>query len=292
MATEPAGASGPGGLLKAVASGLDKLTDPGLNVALGPQSALQVTPVIFQSIEQEGRWKPASLVNTDDPTSSAARVFELAGHAETSSTSTPLLAEPYGPVRQKNVKLFTVTVPGASMTSMLSDIWKLITSGGQGATECTFTVDATWWYDGLEIYAGWAGLANATGFGSIFNSTASVALQAIPFGNYFPASVLVTWSGWVNPIGPDYWEYRGGIILNADGTNSAVRVRSGPPAFMTYWGRDTNQDPKQADPWTDKTGFVLSPKPSAPAESSDSALQWLLQLLTGGGPVSPFPGGP
>jgi len=284
-----------GAMASAVGSFIDKLTDPGLNVALGPQSALQVTPVIFQSVEQEGRWKPGSLVNSD-PNSlipSNGRVFELTGHAEEKYPAltplTPSLTEPYGSIQEKNVKLFTVKVPGASLNSVLSDIWKLLSSDGQGATTCTFTVDATWWYDGLEIYGGWAGLANATGFGSVFNTTASVALQAIPFGNYFPASVLVTWSGWVNPIGPDYWEFRGGMVLNADGTNSASRAK-GPPAYMKYWGRDDKQAPKDAGAWQETNGFMLSPS-KPPSGQEESAMKWLLQVLTGGPLSGPFPGG-
>jgi hypothetical protein len=287
---------------------IPQLSDPTLNNALGPQSGLQVTPVIFQSIESEGRWKPGGLVNSDasDGTlTSAGRVFELSGHAEPLDPPlplTPTLQEPYGPLKAQHMNIFTVQVNGASLASALPDIWKVLNGDSGSAATSSFTVDATWWYDGLEIYAGWAGLANATGFGSAFNSNANVELQAIPFGNYYPASILLMWSGWVNPIGSDYWEFRGGIVLNADGTSSAPgsnvapqpwqQSPGRPPFFMKYWSRDANQNPESVTTWKPETGFLFDKKPPPkPSSGANSALQVLLNMFSGGGLSSAFPGG-
>src|SRR5690242_19840987 len=64
----------------------EKILDPGLVSALGPQSGLQVEPVLFQAIETEGRWKPSGLINLAQGTvTSASRVFELRDHAQQQS---------------------------------------------------------------------------------------------------------------------------------------------------------------------------------------------------------------
>ena len=196
--------------------------------ALGPQSGLQVEPVTFQSIEQEGRWKPQSLVAP----SSTSRVFELAGHAENSSPATPLLSEMYAKVAKYQTTLFTISVMAPPLSS-----------------NSFVTVDATWWADGLEIWAGYAGMAAATGFLSVFDDMANIRLHAIPYGNYFPAQILITWNGWVNPTGPAYVEFRGATALGADG---AVRT----PAYMQQWSRvGKTLPPLTRDP---KSGFTLT----------------------------------
>ena len=303
---------------------LEKILDPGLVSALGPQSGLQVEPVLFQAIETEGRWKPGGLINTaPDTVSSTSRVFELAGHAE-QQPNPPDPPEfkfntPYGKVLPRTTHLFTLDVQGYSSTALAVQVLGLDAAVVPDAVKqvlnvdanqdlrirCTLSVDANYWSDGLEIFAGWAGMTSASGFYSAFNTTASVSLQAIPFGNYFPASVLVTWSGWVNPPGPDYWEFRGGIVLNADGTDSAsvspgvgvpgvqqslLPGNDGPPAFMTYWGRDPNQ-PAQALNYSPDNGFLLKPPDrlvSIASDTADTATNaWLelLQILKGWGVV-------
>jgi hypothetical protein len=198
--------------------------------ALGPQSGLQVEPVTFQSIEQEGRWKPQTLVA--DP-SSTARVFELAGHAQNSSGGTPLLNEMYGKVVQYNATLFTISVKAPP-----------------GSSNSVVTVDATWWADKLEIWAGYAGMASASGFSSVYDDMASIRLHAIPYGNYYPAQILITWNGWVNPTGPAYVEFRGATAIGADGAVGTL-------AYMQQWGRGETLPPLTRDP---KNGFTLETK--------------------------------
>jgi hypothetical protein len=312
-----AGEAGAGGFA------LEKILDPGLVSALGPQSGLQVEPVLFQAIETEGRWKPGGLINTAQNTvPSTSRVFELAGHAEQQPQPPDppefKLNEPYGKVLSHTTHLFTLDVQGYSSTALavqmlgvakeLPDAVKQVLNVDANQDlriRCTLSVDANYWSDGLEIYAGWAGMTSASGFYSAFNTTASVSLQAIPFGNYFPASVLVTWSGWVNPPGPDYWEFRGGIVLNADGSNSAslnpgvgvpgvqqsmLPGNDGPPAFMTYWGRDPNQ-PARSLNYSPNNGFLLQPPDllfnfaSETADTATNAWMELLGILEGWGPV-------
>ena len=221
--------------------------------ALGPQSALQVNNVTFQSIEQEGRWKPVRLVQQQDPSSgqvsSSGRNFVLnqqdayaQQNASSGNTgnSTVVLAEPYGKLTGKQVRVFTIN---CGQTSQV-------------------IVDVTWWYDLLEIWAGYFGQASAKGFTSTFSDTASITLHALPFGNYYPAKVLLTWMGWVNPVGTEYWEFRGGIVVSADGNIGArysADMTSDNPCYMQKWQR--GQTPTGLD-WDDEEGFVFTVKSS------------------------------
>jgi hypothetical protein len=235
----------------AAAKALANISDPAVIVALGPQSALQVTPVTFQSVEQEGRWKPLSFVASP---SSTGRAFEIQGHTGKASGGKIQLAEPYGKVTQCACPLFSLDMPSIQDTL------------GQSGARSTLLVEAMWWADGLEIHGGYAGLGRATGFGSVWDTMASITLQATPFGNYYPATTLLTWSGWVNPIGPAYWEFRGALLVRADGTNngadqptpqySATELAQRPPAYMDVWGRQ-EAEKTQADNWNKSKGFLL-----------------------------------
>lgn len=264
------------GLLAVVAAyeaALKTLTDPAFVVALGPQSALDVTPVAFQSVEQEGRWKPDSLVAKSNR---PGRVLELAGHAENADKppKSPQLTPP-NPANlvRKNCPLFSLDMP--CIQSYLPDAL----SGPNTTQRSTLLVDATWWCDGLEIYGGYAGLANAQGFGSVWDTMAHVTLQATPWGNYYPAATLLTWSGWANPIGPQYWEFRGGLVVRADQSNSGqdqskpgyhdlippaaprqaymdAPAYKNAPAYMEAWARDTSSP--QIAGWQKNVGFKLT----------------------------------
>ena len=229
---------------------------------LGPQSGLQVTPVVFQSIEQEGRWKPVSLVDQDH---SPGRNFELnqqianaANPSQAAFYRSQLTPELWGTVSQSRNTLFTV-----SCSSLL-----------RGPS--SFSVDATWWADGLEIWGGYAGLSQAQGFRDVLDDMAAASLYAAPFGNYYPARMLIGWSGWVNPVGENYFDFRGAIVLSADGTlagsgssgasltpvkistptnSSGSSQLTSLPAFMQYWARD-GSDPKNVS-WDNQSGFSL-----------------------------------
>ena len=263
-------------LMKAPEKVLDKLLDPSFIAALGPQSGLQVTPATFQSVEAEGRWKPASLVNLTGDNKSDGRVFELAKHAETGEPpDKPRLAEHYGPVTHHTCPLFSLDMPALQPLLKLAALGAGIPLAGDiigllgTADRARLTVDAHWWSDGLEIFAGYAGLASATGFSSVWDTTASVGVQAVPWGNYYPARTLVTWSGWVNPVGPRYWEFRGGLVVDAQGGNSAEGSEGlsprpneifdqSPPAYMQVWGREEKGTGTSAAYWQPGRGFLLS----------------------------------
>ena len=278
---DPGGSSALGDLLGKV---LEKLTDPGF-VTAGPQAALRVTPATFQSIESEGRWKPQWI------TAGAARSFELrkqlsynaapgdfnfpvsfftpTSQGMDSQTSNgqddsqqsddgdppaPVKLEVWSNLQRHSQDLFTVNVKGITLNS-------------------SFEVDAQWWSDGLEIWGGIAGLASASGFTSIYDDMAECSLYAIPFGNYYPCQVAIFWSGWVNPTGPAFYDFRGGLVLGASGNvshdsnalsnasftipdqGSGGSAPSGPPGFMEYSLRDDGE-PVSCD-WDDETGFSL-----------------------------------
>lgn len=263
--TDPAAAQGASsGLLgEIVKDVLGKLLDPALVTALSPPAALQVTPVLFQAIEQEGRWKPKWLVGKGD----TDRRLELDKQLHSNSAPGDFLLPPsffgehkpefWSSLARHNQVLFNVGTKGVKANSK-------------------FVVDATWWGDDLEIWGGYAGLANAEGFGSIYNDNAACTLYAMPFGNYYPAQVMIAWSGWLNPVGPAYYEFRGAVIVNAAGgvsgssgggrlTQASVPMPannpdnspgSGVPGFMEYWTRGAGQP--QSVHWDDLTGFSMN----------------------------------
>ena len=128
-------------LARRAGSAIQSLFDVGANAAatiqaLGPQSGLQVTPVTFQSIEQEGRWKPPNIISGE-----TGRQFQLDQqntNYENTATSSPgpdVLATPYGTAVRYNVKILTLTCP-----SLLAN------------SPSKVVVDATYWSDGLEIW--------------------------------------------------------------------------------------------------------------------------------------------
>jgi hypothetical protein len=225
--------------------------------ATNPAAALQVTPVTFQSIEQEGRWKPQGILaqnllwDPNDPNSGFTqdgRVLVLQKQAKRMAASSTN--------QSPNPAQLQETYDGVSFRRQT--LFQLNCRNG----ESIVTVDATWWSDGLEIWGGFAGTYSHIGFSSIFSDTASIVLNAIPFGNYYPARVLLTWSGWVNPVGPDYREFRGGITLSADsrapGPNKNLTdTASQTPCYMQCWKLGDPQ-PTEVSTWNQQGGFVLS----------------------------------
>jgi hypothetical protein len=94
-------------------------------------------------------------------------------------------------------------------------------------------ITVKWWADANEIWGGVAGLSYAKGFGSVFGHRAKIDVTGIPFGNYYPARYLITASGWVNPLGPQYYEFRCGAVAQAGQTRLT-------PLFGELWDRDGN----------------------------------------------------
>ncbi|HEV2647275.1 MAG TPA: hypothetical protein VGU46_12995 [Acidobacteriaceae bacterium] len=260
-----------GGALAAVQELAGKLVDPSFLVAMGPQSALQVTPVTFQAVESEGRWKPPGILDPaqmiadpenngktiPDPAhpGSMSRVFEsnskLRGAVPYSFKD--VKSAKFGKLKPQHAVLFTLTCSSGSQV----------------------VIDARWWSDGAEIYGGYAGMASAKGFGSIYNDMASITLQATPFGNHYPAQVLITWTGWVNPVGPTYKEFRGAFLISADGIHLDLDPNGEQPRYVDSWDRGNNPmkgggNVDRNDNWASDTGFELK---------VDSTLQEILNML-------------
>lgn len=251
---------------KGVAGAAGQLLGPDIAQALNPSMGLQVTPTVFQSLEPEGRWKPASLIAAG----SSGRRFELAEHAEISPPPKPALHERYAPLKQDSAVLFQIRMP--AQNSLIQPLAPLLGDLGSMMSDSSLSIYATWWTDGLEIWGGFAGLAQATGFLNVYHHRANISLQAIPFGNYYPAMALITWSGWVSGYDYDhYFEFRGAIVVRADdqglGTDvgdidimdvvpgAPVGGPSGDPGYMTCWTRQPGAKPKRLN-WSDR-GFVL-----------------------------------
>src|SRR5262249_45346792 len=74
-------------------------------------------------------------------------------------------------------------------------------------------IDANYIVDGTEIFAGYAGLAHASGFKSIYGHRAKIDIGGVIVGNYLPAAYLLGLSGYVNPVGPVFIEFRCGVVI-------------------------------------------------------------------------------
>jgi hypothetical protein len=114
---------------------LDKLTDPSFIEAMGPQSALRVSPITFQSIEQEGRWKPASLVYQGEKNQPgrAGRNFEL-NHQHNQQGTSPA----------PNTKEFYQGLTPEWWSDLTQYNQPLLTVTCQGLVAGSFTIDAIW----------------------------------------------------------------------------------------------------------------------------------------------------
>jgi hypothetical protein len=211
------------------------LIDPAFNEALSPAQGLEVTPHVFASLEQEGRWKyqmwgfpeERNLTNSltgDEPMPDAM------------SRPTP---SPPSIGTLLTLQINKLTVPdeillgiGATLAVPLagSALTPLIKASAAGDVNSA-TISVMWWSDGLEIWGGVAGLVQAKGFGSVFGHRARIDVTGTAFGNYFPARYLIMASGWLNPLGPQYYEFRCGAIAQAGYTRLT-------PLFGEVWDRD------------------------------------------------------
>lgn len=117
----------------------------------------------------------------------------------------------------------------------------------------SLVIDANWVCDGTEIHGGVAGLAWANGFQSLFGHRAKVEISGVSFGNYLPTAYLLGMSGYINPVGPVFVEFRCGVAVFADGGAS--------PVYGSYWTRDSDWsgDPKPPNSmaWTNGRGWAI-----------------------------------
>jgi hypothetical protein len=123
----------------------------------------------------------------------------------------------------------------------------LATFGVKLGGQSTAVINAQWDGDHMEIYGGEAGLGKATGFGSLYGHQARVEISGAQYGNYFPARYLITFSGYVNPMGPKFVEFKGGVILSPDGSRQ--------PWSFEHWSRD--EEPASSVDWDKDRGYVL-----------------------------------
>jgi hypothetical protein len=181
--------------------------------AFSPTEGLQVASHVFQSVEQEGHWKkdrdfgdgrqlePPPPASTESPKSHGLKKSSI-GKTQPGQR---VLFDP--PVPERNyMPLLTIHLKGPALAGV-SDVGRILDSSAQVGV---------WWYsDGLEIWGGFAGLSWATGFGSVFGQRALVELSGTPFGNYFPTRYFLAFSGYLNPVGAAYEDFRGAVSIRA-----------------------------------------------------------------------------
>jgi hypothetical protein len=215
--------------------------------SMSAYSGLSVSPVLFQAVEHEGRWKPASLFENGNEN---PRVFQ------TKQQKTRSANDLFG-------------LYGSRIVEYRRPLFRLETGA---IVKSIVQMDAVYWADGLEIWGGYAGMSQAEGFGNKLSDNASVSLYSISFGNYFPASVMIAWSGWISPIDPNrrFLEFRGWCVVCANGkygapqSNGMVQFPIQLPCSMTYWPRGMGKSEAPTDvPWDESVGFSLV-SPSLP----------------------------
>lgn len=223
---------------------VQKVFDPAFIEGLSPAEGLQVEGLTFQSTETEGHWK----------TNEAFDARKLS-HSHMGDGKKDPFGKAFSDLRRFSTPLLTLNVTGDFTSSA--------------------RVDATWWGDELEIYAGYAGLARANGWTMVWDNRASVTLEGVSFGNYFPAKYLITMTGFVNPIGPEFLEFRGAVVIGADGfvsepskdpaaskqskkSSKAQKQGSTPyPAYMECWKRDGSEVKAPVVTWAKQDGFKI-----------------------------------
>jgi hypothetical protein len=224
-----------GDLLKEIGN---ELISPEMIRALSPTEGLEVTPHTFQAIESEGRWKKSPDWPQDDPrifTPPAKKIGKLRQWRAT------ILKIELDKIDQKFIqtiiKLLLATllpsVPKLATTTNLNQIrsdpmgilaplGKYLPSLGRALADLqnpsSAEIDAIWWSDGYEIWAGQAAAKHVRGFGSLFGHQARIELNGGWYGNYFPQSYCLTFTGFINPVGPVFQELRGAVLLGADGS--------------------------------------------------------------------------
>jgi hypothetical protein len=199
---------------------------PELIRALSPLEGLQVVPHVFQSVEQEGRWK-----DKDHFPNRELQYKEQQADKKPASMATK---DPSGGTPQSmatRIKGKLSPTPALHSAPVLTIVIQSTLDPNSGAS-----IEVQWLSDNLEIWAGSAGLTRAYGFGSVFLHQAGVTLSGVPYGNHFPASYFLSFAGYLNPTGPNFEEFRGALEVKADGTVA--------PVFCLKWSRDGKKPTK------------------------------------------------
>ena len=243
------------------------ITDPSLNEALSPASGLIVSPYYFQSIETEGRWKhqtwgysegrnllppefdmpkDGDTTYPDDPATgiysrlSRWKAFQESPTGEITSSGGPF-------IRTRRAELLRVYIgqlreesPGAIGTALkAADISPNLATylNSTILANASFSVGAAWLVSQTEILGGYAGLFSATGFGSVYGHRAKVDIGGVSLGNYIPTAQLIGMSGYVNPVGPIFVEFRCAVVIVSGSGDPDVI-----PVYGTWWTRDSKSE--------------------------------------------------
>jgi hypothetical protein len=226
-----------------------------LNEALSPSAGLSVTPLVFNSVEQEGRWKIKDwgfnelrdLTNSVMFAHGKQSLLSNPANAPVSCYPARIGAVGGSATHREFANLLTITVdPPSASSGAIASLLNFV--GPPGAASSLYelakltilqkgqaVIGAEWQHDDLEIWGGFAGLTSATGFGSVFGHRANVQLLGTVYGNYLPGAYMVAMSGWVNPVGTKYVEFRCAVVIQAG--------KPVQPLFGQQWTRDAGDTP-------------------------------------------------
>jgi hypothetical protein len=252
---------------------------------------LQGAPYYFQSIEQEGRWKhqiwgfsegrnlvPPELDMPPDAgeggevysTNPAPDCYSRLNKWKASSdVETIAVGDSNGPLLFARravllrVKIGALQQSQGALSSALqaaevaSPLVALL--NGTVLAAGTFTIGATWLVSKTEILAGYAGLFSATGFGSVYGHRAKVEIGGVPVGNYIPTAHLIGMSGYINPVGPVYIEFRCAVVV-VSGLDPPDVI----PAYGSWWIRDRNSESEMKLDTNNTTWFIDLSDPTKP----------------------------
>jgi hypothetical protein len=189
---------------------------------------LIVTPLVFSSVDPEGHWK-----------------LEQWGYNKERNFWGPALTKdqtdnpgddpivPYGSIRTGGAatrhvwgRLLTIDIPRPPESyDVIGTVATVVGAGAAGAlynlAKQTIlqpghaVIDAQWQDDGLEIWGGFAGLTSAMGFMSVFGHRASVQISGTMYGNFLPGADMIVMSGFINPVGSTFVEFRCAAVVKA-----------------------------------------------------------------------------
>jgi hypothetical protein len=251
-----------------------EVLNPEMIRALSPTEGFEAKPHTFQAVETEGHWKlppdwPPSDSRALAPPSK--RVSKVRMHTATIlSIDFKAIDAKYiqallqlliqsllpSPTLATLANLATTALPpgiGGNFFNPSGPLGKLLPSLARALADLqvgsSAEIEAVWWSDGFEIWGGQAAAKHVRGFGSLFGHQARVELEGVPFGNYFPTSYCLTFTGFVNPVGPTFEELRGAVKLGADGSASGL--------FCQRSNRD-KKEPEDVSFGGPESGYALS----------------------------------
>jgi hypothetical protein len=252
MAVQAAAGAG----LKELLAALKELVSPEMIRALSPTEGFEAKPHTFQAVETEGRWKQEKDFSKRGLWPNPKTVTGLGKYQATLltievrtidpkwiETLVPLIFQSMFP----STKLAATAMLNSRSLAIPPSVQKILPQISRAIADlekpASAEVEALWWSDGLEITWGQAAAKHVKGFGSLFGHQARVELDGVSYGNYFPLSYCVTFTGFVNPIGPVFEEIRGAVKLNADGSVEGLFCERSnrdkdKPVPVTYSGKE------------------------------------------------------